>query len=61
LQQRRFTASAWDQHGNELALFDHKIDSAQGLDLPIVELAVSSLPPEAVLCWQRAALPAYAC
>ena len=43
LQQGRFTASTRSSNGNELALFNGKIDSAQCLDLPFVELAGESL------------------
>ena len=39
LQQGRFAASARSRNGNEIALVDRKIDSAQGFDVPFVELA----------------------
>ena len=42
MQQGRFTASARSNNGNEVALLDGKIDSAQGLDVPFVELASQS-------------------
>ena len=42
LQQGRFAASARARNGNELALVDGKIDSAQRLDLSFVELAGES-------------------